>query len=80
MQINSSVGVFIGLEFPITKKIRLGLTSSASFYSLNREMPIYIETSNKLLDFRSDFLYQTQFRFIYKLDNSFKIIIWKIIF
>jgi hypothetical protein len=74
VQINSSVGVFIGLEFPITKKIRLGLTSSASFYSLNREMPIYIETSNKLLDFRSDFLYQTQFRFIYKLDNSFSIL------
>jgi hypothetical protein len=37
-------------------------------------MPIYIETSNKLLDFRSDFLYQTQFRFIYKLDNSFSIL------
>ncbi|MFN5793684.1 MAG: hypothetical protein ACK455_02720, partial [Bacteroidota bacterium] len=74
MQINSSVGVFIGLELPITKKIRLGLTRSASFYALNRERPIYIEKSNKLLDLSSDYIYQTQFRFTYKLNNSFYIL------
>jgi hypothetical protein len=74
MQINSSGGVFIGLELPITKNIRIGLTSSASFYRLNREMPIYIDKSNKLLDFSFDYLYQTQFRFTYKLNNSFSIL------
>lgn len=74
VQRNKSFGAFFGLELPVTHKLAIGLAGTANFYKANLERPIYIETSNKLIEINYDNVYQAQLRFNYKLNNEFSLL------
>lgn len=76
LQRTKSLGLFFGIELPVTKKLDVGLIGIYSAYKPNLEQPVYISNSSniKLFDLGNDNIFQTQLRFNYKLNKSFSVI------
>ncbi len=76
LQRTKGLGLFLGFELPVTKKLSAGLLGIYSTYKPNLEQPIYISknTTLKLFEFGYYNIFQTQVRFNYELNKAFSVV------
>lgn len=76
LQRTKGLGLFLGFELPVTKRIGLGLQGIYTYYKPHLEQAIYISKSSQLnlFDFGNYNIFQTQFRFNYQLNKEFSLL------
>jgi hypothetical protein len=76
LQRTKGLGLFLGFELPVTKRIGLGIHGIYTFYKPNIEQPIYTSNDSKLklFDYGYYSIFQTQFRFNYQLNKEFSLL------
>jgi hypothetical protein len=76
LQRTKGLGLFLGFELPVTKRIGLGLQGIYTYYKPDLEQAIYTSKSSQinLFDLGNYNIFQTQFRFNYQLSKEFSVL------